>query len=118
MERAMSIKTAQRPLAIGELNRRVHLQSATSVPDGSGGFIAQWQTVATVWARIEPLRGVERYQAAALETVVSWHITIRHRTDIKPSWRIVHGSTVYRIISIVNPDERNRFLQLEVETLQ
>lgn len=114
----MSGKTPQRPNRIGELRERVRLQNFISIDDGYGNQIQEWRDVATVWARVEPLRGTERYQAAQLETVVGWHITIRHRTDITPAWRIVKGSTVFRIVGILNPDERRRFLQLECETIQ
>jgi SPP1 family predicted phage head-tail adaptor len=125
----MSAKTAQRPSRIGELRERVGLYDFTETDDGFGNFIQAWALAASVWARIEPLRGAERYQAAALETVVSWHIHIRRRTDITNDWRIVKGtmnedgepigaSTIYRIVNILNPDERGRFLQIEAETLQ
>ncbi|MDJ1464942.1 phage head closure protein [Nitratireductor sp. GZWM139] len=126
----MTAKKAQRASAIGELNRRVTLQEPRSISDGQGGEEDGWVNVATVWARIEDLRGLERVEAARLASIVTSHIHIRYRSDVDSSWRIVWGSTtnvdgedipdpdaaVYRIVALMQPDERKRFLQIEVRT--
>jgi SPP1 family predicted phage head-tail adaptor len=63
----------------GELSERLTLQSPPSVDDGSGGQTGDWTTVATISAKVEPLRGGEAAQAAVATMTVQYRVTIRRR---------------------------------------
>jgi len=45
---------------------RVIIQSFTAVSDGMGGWEEAWADLATVWARVEALKGEEYFAAAQM----------------------------------------------------
>jgi SPP1 family predicted phage head-tail adaptor len=102
----------------GRLRHRIALQRKTAGSPqrtGSGAPDAAWTTVATVSASIEPLRGKEFTDSLAVQSSVSVRIRIRYSSEIAgvdASWRALHGSTVYSIEAVINPDVRNAELQL------
>lgn len=73
----------------GQLDQRVTIQSFTQAGDGGGGGPKTWTTIATVWAKVTPMGGKERLQAAQLESPANYHVTIRRRTDITAAKRIL-----------------------------
>jgi SPP1 family predicted phage head-tail adaptor len=76
-----------------------------------GGTTDTWTEYAKTWAAIWPLRGSTLIDAKQLATTITHRITIRHQTGIKPYWRLLFGDRVFVIESIINPDERSKFLE-------
>lgn len=99
------------------LNRKVVLQSATTVQDETGHPVPTWATLAPVWANIRHLSGVETIRAGAQTSAVKVSIRIRYRDDVTASMRVVLGSTTYEIKAVM-PDEAGRqFTDLACEVL-
>jgi len=99
----------------GSLRHKITIQYPTKVTDDMGGSTVTWNDWDTVWAAIWPLRGAERLQAQQLEMSITNRIRMRYRRGLKPSWRIVFGNKTYNIQSIINPNERNIYLDLMCE---
>ena len=99
----------------GELNKRITLQYQTKVADGLGGYTITWTDAATVWAAIWPVSANEQVQANATTMVISHRIRIRYRSVLKPSWRIKFGERYFNIVSIINPNQAGRILDLMVK---
>lgn len=98
------------------LRQRVTIQQESEVSDGQGGYTLSWTAVASsVPCRIEPLRGDERIQAGSLAAPVTHRATIRYRAGITAGQRLLHGSVAYNIRAVLNPDERKRYLVMDVE---
>jgi len=97
---------------IGKMRERVTIEQETATPDGYGGYANTWATVATVWAKVEPLSGREQIEADKLQGVVNTRVTIRYRSDVVPGMRLVWGSRNYNIRAVISEEERDRFLQL------
>jgi len=100
---------------IGDLKHRVVLQEAILTPDGGGGFTSAWQNIATapeVYAAIVPLSGSEQLKYHQLESIVTHRVTIRHRQDVMPAMRILHGNTAYNIISAIDRGEPGTYLEM------
>lgn len=91
----------------GPLNRLVTIQQPGTTQDEAGQPIPGWTTLATVWANIRHLSGVETIKADAPTSVVKASIRIRRRTDVTAAMRVVHGSTTYEIKAVL-PDEESR----------
>ncbi|MFQ6016772.1 MAG: phage head closure protein [Kiloniellaceae bacterium] len=103
---------------LGALRRRLVIQAENPDADAGGGQNDPWAgatTVATVWGRIQPLTGSERLRAMRLEGKVSHRITIRYQAGITPKMRMLLGGRVFNIRAVINPEERNRFLELLCE---
>lgn len=103
---------------IGKLRERVTFQQESRVADGGGGHALSWANIGTnptVWARVKPISGREQIQAMQLAGILTHRVTVRHRTDITTSMKIVWGSISLNIRSIINPDEKSKYLELLCE---
>lgn len=91
----------------GKLNRRVTVKELSDTQDAAGQPVQTWADVATVWAHIRHLSGVESIKADADTSVVKASIRIRRMTGIDAGMRVYHGATVYEIKAVL-PDEESR----------
>ena len=102
-------------MCAGLMRNRVQLQRRIKVPDGGGGYTHVWETFAVVWAYIKPLSGNESLVAMQLEASVTHDVIMRHRPDLAPEDRVVYKTRAFHIRSVINIEERNRWLQLRCE---
>lgn len=99
----------------GRLRHQVVIQSKVAgSPDrtGSGAPDKAWTDLCTLYAAIEPLRGKEFMESQAINSAVAVRIRVRYRSGITAAMRVKHGATIYSIEAVLNPDLRNRELQL------
>ena len=99
-------------MRIGDLSRRIELQSPVDVSDGMGGASRTFKLEGIVWSAIWPVSATERIQANAPTLVISHRVRIRYRDDIAPDWRIKYRHRYFSIVSIVNANEADRQLDL------
>lgn len=107
-------------LAAGKLRHKLALQSQMPVQDSvSGETVSIWGTVAEVFGAIEPLSAREFIQSGAGQVQISARITLRSRSDINNTWRIVHLRTgkVYDVEGVL-PDKESgvEYMTLPVST--
>ncbi len=95
-----------------DLRHTVTIQQESRVADGGGGYALTWTKVADARAAIEPLTGGERLRAMQLEDKVSHRVTIRYRGDVTAGMRLKFGTRLFNIRAVINPDERNCWLEL------
>lgn len=96
----------------GELRHRVTIQQPVESRNSFGEVTVTWQDVATVWAAIEPLRGREFWEARQTVAEMDVRIRIRYRSGITPKMRVVWGSKVYDIESVIDVESRRKELHL------
>jgi SPP1 family predicted phage head-tail adaptor len=96
----------------GQLRHKITIQQPIK---NSWEEITQWLDVASVWARIEPLRGQEYLELRHANAEETGRITIRYRPDVTPAMRIAWGSRIYNILAILDPDEQHKLLQIMVK---
>ena len=99
-------------MEIGSLNKRVTFQYETKTADNMGGFDVVWTDYATVFAAIWPTSAKELTQSMQTDMVITHKIRVRYRSAFKPSWKLKFGSRYFNIVSILNPNERNEWLDL------
>ena len=97
---------------IGKLRHRIILQKQVVIKDSIGQETEKWKDVETVWARVEPLSGKEYFNAKQTNSEVSSKITIRYLVDITSQMRVIFQEHTYNILSVINFEERNKYLQL------
>jgi SPP1 family predicted phage head-tail adaptor len=100
---------------LSQLNRRVALEAQTLTPDGGGGYSAGWNTVATVWAAIEPVSGADVFGPDAPEAQVKFRITVRRRTDVSAGMRVNDGGRLFAITALLDNGPQSQFLTLTTE---
>ena len=101
-------------MRLGDLNKRIALEYQTRVSDAMGGSVATWVEAETVWAAVWPTASKEAVEGGQTTHTVTHRIRIRGREDIRPSWRIRCGTRYFAIVSLINPNESGRWLDILV----
>lgn len=102
----------------GRMRHRITVQLSSEASDGAGGTVTTWTDTVSAWAALEPLTGRETREAAGIGSSVTHTVTMRYRTGIAPSARVVYGARVFRVVAVRDPEERKRQLILDcVEVL-
>jgi SPP1 family predicted phage head-tail adaptor len=92
----------------GKLRQRITLQQPVVGSNAIGEETYTWADVATVWGSMEPATGSWYFSGRQADSKVDGRVRIRYRSDILPTWRIKFGDRYLSIVSILNPQERNR----------
>ena len=101
----------------GNLRERVAFREELNTPDGGGGNTLSWVTRFTVWGRLKPVTAREQLRTGRLEASADYVLTVRQSSDtetVEENWSVLLGEIEYNIKSILNPDERGRFLEMIV----
>ena len=98
----------------GRLRHQMKIQAPVKDNTPGSGEIT-WADYATVWAQVEPLRGQEFFAAQQVNSEVTARIVIRYLAGVKPDMRIVSGSRVFEIDTILDADELHRELRILVK---
>ena len=101
---------------VGKMRHRITFQKQSDDKDSLGGYEDEWTDVVTTWGQISPVSGKE-YFSQMRETTVSHKIYCRYRPGITPQMRIKFGERLFRIISVLNWEERNEGLTIMCEEL-
>ena len=100
---------------IGRLNKRVDIMGYVTSKDEMGQSKQSLQKLATVWADIKPMRGSELYEVGRLQSKMTHRIYIRYLPDVTTSNWIVYNGKRFNIVSVVNPDYENKYLEIYAE---
>lgn len=94
----------------GKLRHRIAIQDKTITLDSGGIPTETWADIAggsSIPASLEPLKGREYFQAAAVSAENTIPVTIRYRPGVTSALRIVYGSRILNIRSVIDVDERH-----------
>lgn len=99
----------------GLLRHLVKLQSLSTGQDAIGQPVQTWSDVATIWADIRFLNGLETVRADAPVSAARCSIRIRARA-VNAGQRIVEGSTVFDIKAVLPDPTGKEYIDLACET--
>lgn len=105
----------------GLMNMVVELQEPIATENKLGGYDTTYQTlIKELKGRLRPLRAEERYKIPGQEGYTTHRFYVcsddLNGNEVKPEYRIVHDSLVYRIISVSVPSQtRTKSFQLEID---
>lgn len=105
---------ARRGAGAGVLRERVTIQRKVVTRDGYGAEGVAWQDVATVWARVEVVKGREGPESRQMDVMASHRVAMRYRTDVDETMRLLWRGRVLNIVALI-PDERRRYLVVLAE---
>jgi len=103
---------------LGRLNQRITIEQRTAGQDAAGQPAGTWQAVATVWADVRHLSGLETIKAGAESSAVKASIRIRNRSGLNAGMRVVHGGSIYNIKAVPPYVASRPFLDLVCEVAQ
>ncbi|WP_456388451.1 head-tail adaptor protein [Profundibacter sp.] len=97
------------------LNRKLVLEDAEQVPDGSGGYAENWVALGVVWAEITAGSGREKAGEFITVSSVPYRITVRAAPVGAPSrpkadQRFRDGSRLFRINAVTELSGRAHYL--------
>lgn len=97
-------------MRIGDLNKTLTFQAPSGSP-------VTWTTIFTCKGAVWPLSSAESLQSMALGGTITGKIRIRYRpVSIKPTWRVMCGSTIYSIVGPpINVSGNNTYLELKIK---
>lgn len=87
----------------GLLSQRVIIQQRSTTQDADGQPLEVWSPVATLWADVRHVSGLETIKSDTDTSIVKASVRIRYRSDINAGMRVAHGSMVYDIKAVL-PD--------------
>ncbi len=96
------------------LRHTVIIQQTTQTRSTSGAITDSWGTFATVRADIKPLSGREYLESNQVNAEEITRFTIRYLKDITTKMRVLWGTRVYDIRSIMNVSESDKLMELRV----
>lgn len=99
----------------GKLNRRLVLEEPVIVPDGAGGVVRSWQTLATLWAALLPVSANNVMVADGAAVTVTHRITIRGGPEVTARHRFRLGARIFQVIALRDRDGDGRFIDIEAE---
>ena len=100
--------------------RRLVLESAETVADGSGGFAVTWVREGTIWANVTARAGREDNVGGAGRPRVTYRIVVRGAPVGAPSrprtdQRLREGARVFDILTVTERDGEGRYLEILAE---
>lgn len=96
----------------GDFDQRVVLQSLTSSQSAMGDEAGAWSTITTVWARVEPLRGMAYFAAGQAQRTSDHRIIIRWRSDVAAGMRLLWRGEPYAIDAALDINAKKTELEL------
>jgi SPP1 family predicted phage head-tail adaptor len=99
-------------MKIASMRSRVTLQRKAVTTDEVGNQIETWIDYQTVWAAMAPISGREYYAASQINAEVSSKFLFRYLPEITPDMRILFGSRVFEVVSVMDVEGRKRLLEL------
>lgn len=92
----------------GKLRHRIVIQQQNTTQDASGQPIASLPTLATVWAHVEDVGGLESWRGFRIEATTDVVVEIRYLSTVTPSMQISHDGRTLDITSVRDPDNHKR----------
>lgn len=102
-------------ISIGELRKRVAIQTYTETESGTYKTSKVWVTVVTVFGQLSPVSGLTAIDTMQIGQKVTHKVYIRFYPNVtSENWLLIEGRR-FRIRTVINIEELNQFLELLVE---
>ncbi len=99
-------------MKIGKLRHKITIQEYIATRDSFGAEVQTWTDKASAFASITPVSGKEYFATQQWNAEVTTKITMRYLQGITPKMRVLFGSRIFEILSVLNFEERNIELNL------
>jgi SPP1 family predicted phage head-tail adaptor len=96
----------------GQLDQRVTLRMQGTAQDALGQVVAGWTDIATLWARVRPVKGREYSAAGAQQALADVEIDIRYRTGLTTAMRVRWRGVDHEILAVTEPYAGRETLRL------
>ena len=97
---------------VGDLRHRITILTTTESTNEAEDTILIPATFKTVWASVSPITGRDYVEAKKYQAELTYKITIRYLRGLTPDMTIQFKGRIFLIQAIINPLERNEFLEI------
>lgn len=97
-----------------QMYEKITCQRAVLTPTGAGEQQESWQDIATVWADIRVTSSDLSVRARAEYLAPNYLLRIRYQVNLLATRIILWQGKSYRVVSLKNPDNRKRILEMRV----
>ena len=102
-----------------ELKHKIQIEAPVEVADSGGGFTTSWNVVATLSAKVEAYKSLQKWSepvsSSKIVSVKMYEITIRYSNNINEKMRVVFDGRVMNIRAVIDPDESKKTLMIIAE---
>jgi SPP1 family predicted phage head-tail adaptor len=92
----------------GEMTKRITIKQITGyTQDDNGDPVEDWQTLYTVWAKVEINSGREFYASRKVNAQWNGLFKFWHKTGIDTTMKVFYGTREFDILTVLNPNEAN-----------
>jgi len=102
---------------ISDLNQRCTIEQPVRTPDGAGGAIESWTTLAVVWAKLAPITAADTFGPHALESRAKHKLTLRRLASAAAGMRARIGARTFAIHGVLDTGPQAPLMTLAVEEL-
>jgi len=99
-------------MGAGKYKNRVEFQTNSTAVNSDGTPVNVWSELATVWAGVNTVTGREKWANRHTSHNYDAAVSIRYRSDITESMRIIYNGRTLQIKTIIDVNERRRELVL------
>lgn len=96
---------------IGKLRDRVEIQSKQKTQNEFGEEAISYITVLTAWARVLTKSAREIFNSG-LNNEIDYKVLLRHNEQIVPEMVVVWNGKTLEIVSVLDADEKRKFMFL------
>ena len=100
---------------IGKYRNRITYKEKTIGQGSFGEPVITWNDFATVWAKIDPIRGREYWDAEQVQSEVTHRIVHRYLSDVSPEMEIHFKGRVFDVLHFHDAEEKKREMEVLVK---
>ncbi len=98
----------------GNMHQKIICRRQVLTPAPIGQQQESWQEIATVWADVTARSGDVRTGAGQKYIAANYIIRTRYQDQLLATRNVLWRGQVYRVTSLLNPDNRKRILEMQV----
>ena len=100
----------------GTMRDKITFERWDSTPDPRWGASAGgWSAFVTIWASVDPVAGMEKFQGQAVQGETTHVIRSRFHPDVNAQSRIRYRSAILDIISVIDVEGLNAELLIQAK---
>jgi len=99
----------------GILNKRITIQRLVAGSPAVNSFGEPqntWTDLAEVWGSVEPVQGREFWAQQQVQAEITIRVRIRYLSTVTAGMRVLYGSRILDIGSVIDPKEKHVEMQL------
>jgi len=100
-------------LQAGKLDRQITLQEKVETTDSFGGIVVLYNTIATVWASVNDVRGRDFLAAQQAQSELTTRFRIRYRAGLDNLTRVMWKGKRYDVIGYPKEIGRNEGIEID-----